>query len=74
MQRASFQGKGHERSDLARLMRIFGDWAHELYPRYTLKDFAAATERVASAKRMRVRGPPTRSCPRSAPPHTPLFD
>ena len=66
VQRASFRGKGHESADLGKLMRIFGDWAHELFPRYTLKDFAATTERVASTKRMRVRTP-RRGTPRPRP-------
>lgn len=55
--KATFRGKGHEQADLAKLMRIYSDWAHELFPRYTFRDFAAATERVAASKRMRVRSP-----------------
>ena len=57
MGKATFHGKGHEQADLAKLMRIYSDWAHELFPRYTFRDFAAATERVAASKRLRVRGP-----------------
>ncbi|XP_053663371.1 protein TIPIN homolog [Anopheles marshallii] len=45
-----FHGKGHEASDLNRLMRHYEHWAHRLYPKFHFDDCMAKIEKLGHRK------------------------
>jgi len=45
-----FKGKGHEASDLRRLMMILEHWAHRLFPKMTFQDCINRIEELGSTK------------------------
>ncbi|KAG6851018.1 hypothetical protein H0H93_004505 [Arthromyces matolae] len=48
------KGKGHEATDLNRLLQIYGYWTHELYPKTTFRDTVERVEKLCHSKRMHV--------------------
>ena len=53
-QKIPFQGKGHETSDLRRLLNKYREWAHTLVPETDFGDFVAKLEK-GSTSRVRVK-------------------
>jgi hypothetical protein len=49
-----FKGRGHEAEDLAKLMRYYQLWAHNLYPRLRYQDFVSRVVKVTPKKRCKV--------------------
>lgn len=45
-----FNGKGHEKNDLDRVMKRMEHWAHRLFPKYQFDDFIEKTEALGSKK------------------------
>lgn len=52
--RLKFRGKGHEFSDISRLLNTYQLWLDDLYPRAKFKDGLAMVEKVGHSKRMQV--------------------
>ncbi|KAG6845325.1 hypothetical protein H0H87_010782 [Tephrocybe sp. NHM501043] len=48
------KGKGHEVTDLNRLLQVYGYWTHELYPKTTFRDTVERVEKLCHSKRMNV--------------------
>lgn len=53
-QRLRFKGKGHEFSDMSRLLNTYQLWLDDLYPRAKFRDALAMVEKVGHSKRMQV--------------------
>uniref|UniRef100_A0A8W7Q1H2 TIMELESS-interacting protein n=1 Tax=Anopheles coluzzii TaxID=1518534 RepID=A0A8W7Q1H2_ANOCL len=49
-----FHGKGHEASDLNRLMRNYEHWAHRLYPKFHFDDCMAKIEKLGHKKQVQM--------------------
>uniref|UniRef100_A0A182JWV7 TIMELESS-interacting protein n=1 Tax=Anopheles christyi TaxID=43041 RepID=A0A182JWV7_9DIPT len=49
-----FHGKGHEASDLNRLMRKYEHWAHRLYPKFHFDDCMAKIEKLGHKKQVQM--------------------
>ncbi|KAF2167905.1 hypothetical protein M409DRAFT_53854 [Zasmidium cellare ATCC 36951] len=52
--RLKFRGKGHEFSDISRLLNTYQLWLDDLYPRAKFRDALAMVEKVGHSKRMQV--------------------
>ncbi|KAK5169470.1 chromosome segregation in meiosis- protein [Saxophila tyrrhenica] len=52
--RLKFKGKGHEFSDMSRLLNTYQLWLDELYPRVKFRDGLAMVEKLGHSKRMQV--------------------
>ncbi|KAI9700714.1 MAG: chromosome segregation in meiosis- protein [Candelina mexicana] len=52
--RLKFRGKGHEYTDVARLLNIYQLWLDDLYPRAKFADGLAIIEKLGHTKRMQV--------------------
>ncbi|KAG5650768.1 hypothetical protein H0H81_011107 [Sphagnurus paluster] len=48
------KGKGHEETDLNRLLQVYGYWTHEMYPKTTFHDTVERIEKLCHSKRMNV--------------------
>ncbi|KNZ71797.1 Chromosome segregation in meiosis protein 3 [Termitomyces sp. J132] len=48
------KGKGHEATDLNRLLQVYGYWTHEMFPRTTFRDTVERIEKLCHSKRMHV--------------------
>ena len=53
-ERVKFKGKGHEFSDIARLLNVYQLWLDDLYPRAKFVDGLAIIEKLGHSKRMQV--------------------
>ncbi|KAG1803803.1 Swi3-domain-containing protein [Suillus plorans] len=49
------KGKGHEHSDLQRILQVYQFWSHRLYPKTPFKDTIERVEKLCHSKRMQVR-------------------
>ncbi|EMC92737.1 hypothetical protein BAUCODRAFT_125714 [Baudoinia panamericana UAMH 10762] len=49
-----FRGKGHECSDIGRLLNTYQLWLDDLYPKAKFKDALAMVEKLGHSKRMQV--------------------
>ena len=49
-----FAGKGHEKSDLNKVMKNLEHWAHRLYPAYNFDDFISKTEQLGKKKQLQT--------------------
>uniref|UniRef100_A0A182WGA1 TIMELESS-interacting protein n=1 Tax=Anopheles minimus TaxID=112268 RepID=A0A182WGA1_9DIPT len=49
-----FRGKGHEASDLNRLMRHYEHWAHRLYPKFHFDDCMTKIEKLGHKKQVQM--------------------
>ncbi|KAG2157167.1 replication fork protection component Swi3-domain-containing protein [Suillus clintonianus] len=49
------KGKGHELSDLHRILQVYQFWSHRLYPKTPFKDTVERVEKLCHSKRMQVR-------------------
>ncbi|KAG0707700.1 replication fork protection component Swi3-domain-containing protein [Suillus ampliporus] len=49
------KGKGHEQSDLHRILQVYQFWTHKLYPKTPFKDTVERIEKLCHSKRMQVR-------------------
>lgn len=49
-----FQGKGHEKSDLDKVMKRLEHWAHRLFPKYQFDDFLEKMEVLGTKKNVQV--------------------
>lgn len=52
------KGKGHEASDLNRLLNVYQFWAHRMYPRTQFNGTVERVEKLCHSNRMRVRALP----------------
>jgi replication fork protection complex subunit Csm3/Swi3 len=52
--RLKFRGKGHEFSDMSRLLNTYQIWLDDLYPRAKFRDALTMVEKVGHSKRMQV--------------------
>jgi replication fork protection complex subunit Csm3/Swi3 len=52
--RLKFRGKGHEFSDISRLLNTYQLWLDDLFPRAKFKDALTDVEKVGHTKRMQV--------------------
>lgn len=52
--RLKFRGKGHEFSDISRLLNTYQLWLDDLFPRFKFKDALTDVEKVGHSKRMQV--------------------
>lgn len=52
--RLRFKGKGHEFSDVSRLLNMYQLWLDDLYPRAKFKDALVMVEKVGHSNRMKV--------------------
>ncbi|EME41829.1 hypothetical protein DOTSEDRAFT_55546 [Dothistroma septosporum NZE10] len=52
--RLKFRGKGHEFSDMSRLLNTYQLWLDDLYPRAKFRDALTMVEKVGHSKRMQV--------------------
>ncbi|KAG8713487.1 hypothetical protein FRC11_011976 [Ceratobasidium sp. 423] len=50
----SIKGKGHELSDLNRLMQMYQLWAHKMFPKMQFQDTVERVEKLCRTKRMHV--------------------
>ncbi|KAJ2931886.1 hypothetical protein H1R20_g5211, partial [Candolleomyces eurysporus] len=48
------KGKGHEASDLNRLLGIYQFWSHKMYPKTQFRDTVSRVEKLCHSKRMQV--------------------
>ncbi|KAF5381090.1 hypothetical protein D9615_003997 [Tricholomella constricta] len=48
------KGKGHEVSDLNRLLQVLGYWTHGMYPKTTFRDTVERVEKLCHSRRMNV--------------------
>ncbi|KAL9106656.1 MAG: hypothetical protein Q9187_008532 [Circinaria calcarea] len=53
-ERLKFKGKGHEYSDVARLLNLYQLWLDDLYPRAKFADGLAIIEKLGHTKRMQI--------------------
>ncbi|KAL8913314.1 MAG: hypothetical protein Q9172_007314 [Xanthocarpia lactea] len=53
-ERFRFKGKGHEYSDLARLLKFYQLWLDDLYPRAKFADGLAMIEKLGHKKRIQI--------------------
>ncbi|MCJ1460032.1 chromosome segregation in meiosis- protein [Mycoblastus sanguinarius] len=53
-ERLKFKGKGHEYSDVARLLNAYQFWLDDLYPRAKFADALAIIEKLGHTKRMQT--------------------
>lgn len=53
-QRLKFRGKGHEFSDISRLLGMYQLWLDDLYPRAKFRDALSTVEKLGHKKRMQV--------------------
>lgn len=49
-----FHGKGHEKTDLDRIMKRLEHWAHRLFPKLEYDDFLAKVETLGKKKELQV--------------------
>lgn len=49
-----FYGKGHEKTDLDRILKRLEHWSHRLFPKYHFDDFLARVEQLGSKKDLQV--------------------
>lgn len=49
-----FYGKGHERTDLDRIMKRLEHWSHRLFPKYHFDDFLTRVEQLGTKKDLQV--------------------
>jgi len=49
-----FYGKGHERSDLDRIMKRLEHWSYRLFPKYHFDDFLTRVEQLGTKKDLQV--------------------
>lgn len=49
-----FYGKGHEKTDLDRIMKRLEHWSHRLFPKYHFDDFLTRVEQLGSKKDLQV--------------------
>jgi len=49
-----FQGKGHEFSDISRLLNTYQLWLDDLYPRAKFRDALSMVEKLGHTKRMQI--------------------
>jgi replication fork protection complex subunit Csm3/Swi3 len=49
-----FKGKGHEFSDISRMLNLYQLWLDDLYPKAKFKDGLAMVEKLGHTKRMQV--------------------
>ncbi|KAH7889223.1 replication fork protection component Swi3-domain-containing protein [Phlebopus sp. FC_14] len=49
------KGKGHEHTDLNRILQVYQFWTHRMYPKTTFKDTVNRIEKLCHSKRMQVR-------------------
>ncbi|KAJ8584935.1 Swi3-domain-containing protein [Rhizopogon salebrosus TDB-379] len=49
------KGKGHELSDLHRILQVYQFWTHRLFPKTPFKDTVERVEKLCHSKRMQVR-------------------
>lgn len=52
--RLKFRGKGHEFTDISRLLNTYQLWLDDLYPRAKFRDALAMVEKVGHSKRMQI--------------------
>ncbi|CAK4030496.1 Chromosome segregation in meiosis 3 [Lecanosticta acicola] len=52
--RLKFRGKGHEFTDISRLLNTYQLWLDDLYPRAKFRDALTIVEKVGHSKRMQV--------------------
>ncbi|KAF1826822.1 Swi3-domain-containing protein, partial [Dissoconium aciculare CBS 342.82] len=52
--RLKFRGKGHEFSDMSRLLNTYQIWLDDLYPRAKFRDALTMVEKVGHSKRMQI--------------------
>ncbi|KAK4993607.1 chromosome segregation in meiosis-related protein [Elasticomyces elasticus] len=52
--RLRFRGKGHEFSDMSRLLNVYQLWLDDLYPRAKFSDALAMVEKLGHTKRMQT--------------------
>ncbi|KAG8738483.1 hypothetical protein FRC10_006796 [Ceratobasidium sp. 414] len=50
----NIKGKGHELSDLNRLMQVYQLWAHKMFPKMQFHDTVERVERLCRSRRMHV--------------------
>ncbi|KAG9123047.1 hypothetical protein FRC07_000311 [Ceratobasidium sp. 392] len=50
----NIKGKGHEMSDLNRLMQMYQLWAHKMFPKMQFNDTVERVERLCRSRRMHV--------------------
>ncbi|RDB21119.1 Chromosome segregation in meiosis protein 3 [Hypsizygus marmoreus] len=48
------KGKGHEVTDLNRLLQVYGYWTHAMYPKTVFRDTVERVEKLCHSKRMHV--------------------
>ncbi|KAI0082637.1 Swi3-domain-containing protein [Panus rudis PR-1116 ss-1] len=48
------KGKGHEASDLNRLLQVYQFWSHRMYPKTQFRDTVQRVEKLCHSKRMHV--------------------
>ncbi|OBZ75315.1 Chromosome segregation in meiosis protein 3 [Grifola frondosa] len=48
------KGKGHEASDLNRLLQVYQFWSHKMYPKTHFQDTVQRVEKLCHSKRMHV--------------------
>lgn len=49
-----FYGKGHEKTDLDRILKRLEHWSHRLFPKYHFDDFLTRIEQLGSKKDLQV--------------------
>lgn len=49
-----FYGKGHEKTDLARIMKRLEHWSYRLFPKYHFDDFLTRVEQLGKKKDLQV--------------------
>jgi replication fork protection complex subunit Csm3/Swi3 len=52
--RLKFRGKGHEFTDMSRLLNTYQIWLDDLYPRAKFRDALTMVEKVGHSKRMQI--------------------
>lgn len=54
IKRVRLKGKGYERKDLKRLLSMYQLWAHQMYPKYNLRDSLVAVEKLCHKRTVQV--------------------
>ncbi|KAF9218318.1 Swi3-domain-containing protein [Gyrodon lividus] len=49
------KGKGHEHTDLNRILQVYQFWTHKMYPKTPFKETVNRVEKLCHSKRMQVR-------------------
>ncbi|KAF9242124.1 replication fork protection component Swi3-domain-containing protein [Melanogaster broomeanus] len=49
------KGKGHEHTDLNRILQVYQFWTHKMYPKEPFKETVDRVEKLCHSKRMQVR-------------------